>query len=99
MGNSYTHTEEALVAAEPDYRALQPEMVTDPNGNRAKVSFDTRGSSPDGITRQGGGSTFRGGSFDTFTTDLTPAQRIPDCVQRLPRKHGSCTPNNIVYIL
>ena len=29
--------------AEPDYRVLQPKMVTDPNGNRAEARFDALG--------------------------------------------------------
>ena len=31
------------VTAVNDYRVLQPRMLTDPNGNRAEVAFDTLG--------------------------------------------------------
>jgi len=31
------------VTSENDYRVLQPHLVTDPNGNRSKVAFDTLG--------------------------------------------------------
>jgi hypothetical protein len=39
-------TEDALgniVTANNDYRVLQPELVTDPNGNRSQVAFDALG--------------------------------------------------------
>jgi RHS repeat-associated protein len=41
-----THTSDALgntVTAKYDYRVLQPELITDPNGNRSRVTFDALG--------------------------------------------------------
>jgi RHS repeat-associated protein len=61
-------------AAEPDFRVLQPAMVTDPNGNRAEVRFDALGMPVGAALRGKTTGPIEGDSFDEFTTDLSPAQ-------------------------
>ncbi len=61
-------------SAEPDYRVLQPRMVTDPNGNRAEARFDALGMFAGTALRGKAAGPLEGDTFDSFTTDLTPAQ-------------------------
>lgn len=57
--------------AELDYRVLQPEKVTDPNGNRAEARFDALGMLAGTVLRGKVTGPIEGDSFDTFATDLT----------------------------
>jgi RHS repeat-associated protein len=61
-------------ASEPDYRVLQPGMVTDPNGNRAEARFDALGMLAGTALLGKAIGPSEGDSFDQFITDLTPAQ-------------------------
>jgi RHS repeat-associated protein len=61
-------------SAEQDYRALQPRMITDPNGNRAEAGFDALGMLAGTALRGKAAGPVEGDSFDKFTTDLTPQQ-------------------------
>jgi RHS repeat-associated protein len=60
--------------AEPDYRVLQPKMVTDPNGNRTEARFDALGMLAGTALRGKATGAIEGDSFDDFTTDITPTQ-------------------------
>jgi len=61
------------VAATNDYRVLQPTLLTDPNGNRAAVSFDVLGMVV-GTAVMGKISENLGDSLEGFTADLTQQQ-------------------------
>jgi RHS repeat-associated protein len=61
------------VAAINDYRVLQPTLVTDPNENRAAVSFDVLGLVAGTVVR-GKETEDLGDSFDAFAPDLSPPQ-------------------------
>jgi hypothetical protein len=52
---------------------LQPFRVTDPNGNRAEVAFDTLGLVA-GTAVMGKTTETKGDSLKEFVTDLTPEQ-------------------------
>ena len=60
--------------AESDYRVLQPKMVVDPNGNRMETRFDALGMLVGTAMMGKAAGPLEGDSFDSFTTDLTPAQ-------------------------
>ena len=60
--------------AEHDYRVLQPFRMTDPNGNRAEVAFDTLGLVA-GTAVMGKTTETKGDSLAGFVPDLTPQQR------------------------
>lgn len=61
------------VAATNDYRVLAPILITDPNGNRAAVSFDTLGMVA-GTAVMGKTTESVGDSLSGFTADLTQTQ-------------------------
>jgi RHS repeat-associated protein len=61
------------VRAQNDYRVLQPERVTDPNGNRAEVAFDALGMVAGTAVRGKTSETF-GDNLDDFDADLTQMQ-------------------------
>ena len=61
-------------AADPDYRVLRPKMVTNPNGNCTEARFDALGMLAGMAVRGKATGAVEGDSFDTFTTDLAPAQ-------------------------
>jgi RHS repeat-associated protein len=61
------------VAATNDYRVLQPALLTDPNGNRAAVSFDVLGMVT-GTAVMGKVSENLGDSLGGLTEDLTQQQ-------------------------
>jgi len=61
------------VMASNDYRALQPALVTDPNGNRAAVTFDTLGMVT-GTAVMGKANQTLGDSLSNFLPDLTDAE-------------------------
>lgn len=61
------------VAAQNDYRVLQPALLTDPNGNRTAACFDSLGMVA-GTAVMGKASESLGDSFATFTADLTQQQ-------------------------
>ena len=87
-------TEDAVenaVQAKNDYRVLQPNLITDPNGNRTEVAFDAMGmvagtavmgkgreNEPDGKRK--------GDLLDGFQPNLTQAQL--DAFMARPRKPG-----------
>jgi RHS repeat-associated protein len=59
-------------SAAHDYRVLQPELITDPNGNRTEARFDALGMlAGTAVCGKATGVT-EGDSFDTFTVDLAP---------------------------
>jgi RHS repeat-associated protein len=58
------------VAAKNDYRVLQPSLVTDPNGNRAGIAFDTLGMVA-GTAMMGKEAENLGDSLTGFRADLT----------------------------
>jgi RHS repeat-associated protein len=60
--------------ADHDYRLLQPFRVTDPNGNRAEVAFDTLGLVA-GTAVMGKATEVQGDSLAGFAPNLTPQQR------------------------
>jgi RHS repeat-associated protein len=60
--------------AEPDFRVLQPKMVTDPNGNRTEARFDALGMLAGTALRGKATGAVDGDSFDDLAADLTPAQ-------------------------
>jgi RHS repeat-associated protein len=57
-----------------DYRVLQPVLVTDPNGNRAQALFDAMGMLAGTAVQGKVAGPVEGDSFDSFVTDLSPAQ-------------------------
>ena len=61
------------VMADPDYRVLQPRLVTDPNRNRTEVRFDALGMVV-GTAVMGKSSENVGDSFAMFTADLTQSE-------------------------
>ncbi len=62
-----------------NYRTLQPEEITDPNGNRAQVAFDALGMVA-GTAVMGKFASTEGDSLDNFEADLTQ-QQIDDFSQ------------------
>jgi RHS repeat-associated protein len=62
------------VVADHDYRTLQPFRLTDPNGNRSEVAFDTMGLVAGTAIRGKAGET-QGDSLADFAANLTPEQR------------------------
>ena len=72
-----TQTTDALgnrTTADHDYRLLQPFRVTDPNGNRAEVAFDTLGLVA-GTAVMGKATETKGDSLAGFVPNLTSQQR------------------------
>jgi RHS repeat-associated protein len=66
-------TEDAVgnvVAAENDYRVLQPWRMTDPNGNRSEVRFDALGLIVGTAVMGKDGEPKQGDSFESFEADL-----------------------------
>jgi RHS repeat-associated protein len=62
------------VTADPNYRVLQPQRITDPNGNRTLARFDALGMLAGTALCGKQAGPVEGDSFDDFTTDLSPAQ-------------------------
>lgn len=60
-------------SATNDYRVLQPSLITDPNGNRAAVSFDVLGMVA-GLAVMGKTTENLGDSLDGFPSDLSQQQ-------------------------
>src|SRR5262249_33225104 len=96
-------TEDAVqntVTALPDYRVLQPKVMTDPNGNQSQVAFDALGLVAGTAVM---GKAGEGDSLDNFTADLPP-QQVDDFLAavdpRVPASSllGSAT-TRIVYDL
>jgi len=86
--------------AEQDYRVLQPFRLTDPNGNRAEVAFDTLGFVA-GSAVLGKASEALGDSLTGFAANLSPEQRLGFLVDPLTQAApllGSAT-TRIVYDL
>lgn len=70
-----THTRDALgntITARHDYRVLQPSLMTDPNGNRSEVAFDTLGMVV-GTAVMGKETESKGDSLNGFDADLDDA--------------------------
>ncbi|UIE37907.1 SpvB/TcaC N-terminal domain-containing protein [Leptodesmis sichuanensis] len=60
-----------VVTIENNYRVMQPWRITDPNGNRAQVAFDTLGMVVGtAVMGKVGDPTPQGDSLETFTPDL-----------------------------
>ncbi|MGY2488550.1 SpvB/TcaC N-terminal domain-containing protein [Cupriavidus sp. CP313] len=58
-----------------DYRVLQPRLVSDPNGNRAEVAFDTLGMvTGTAVMGKPHPAPVEGDTLSGFATDLTQAQ-------------------------
>jgi RHS repeat-associated protein len=88
------------VSADHDYRLLQPFRVTDPNGNRAEVAFDTLGLVA-GTAVMGKVTETQGDSLLGFVPDLTPQQRqdfLADPLRNAALLLGQAT-SRIVYDL
>ncbi|MGH9753406.1 MAG: SpvB/TcaC N-terminal domain-containing protein [Blastocatellia bacterium] len=62
------------VVADLDYRILQPFRLTDPNGNRSEVAFDTLGLVA-GTAVMGKAGENKGDSLADFAANLSPEQR------------------------
>jgi RHS repeat-associated protein len=98
-----SETRDALsnrVVAEQDYRVLQPFRVTDPNGNRGEVAFDTLGLLV-GTAVMGKVGETRGDSLADFATNLTTQQRdafLADPMTQAAALLGSAS-SRIVYDL
>ena len=60
-------------SAEHDYRVLQPNLITDPNGNRTAAHFDALGMLAGTAVQGKAAGPVEGDSFATFTDDLAPA--------------------------
>ncbi|MCP4289744.1 MAG: toxin, partial [Gammaproteobacteria bacterium] len=60
------------VIAENDYRVLQPELITDPNGNQSQVAFDALGLVAGTAIM---GKNGEGDSLENFKADLTQSER------------------------
>jgi Salmonella virulence plasmid 65kDa B protein/Insecticide toxin TcdB middle/C-terminal region/Insecticide toxin TcdB middle/N-terminal region len=56
-----------------DYRVLQPNLITDPNGNRSAAEFDALGMLAGTAVMGKAAGPVEGDSFDTFTIDLAPS--------------------------
>ncbi|MGW4339248.1 SpvB/TcaC N-terminal domain-containing protein [Rhodococcus koreensis] len=72
-----SHTSDHLgntVRAEHDYRLVQPFRMTDPNGNRTEVAFDTLGLVA-ATAVMGKKTETKGDSLEGFVPHLTPQQR------------------------
>jgi RHS repeat-associated protein len=65
------------VTALHNYRALQPRLMTDPNGNRSEARFDALGMVVGTAVMGKAAGPIEGDSFGSFTADLTP-QEIKD---------------------
>ena len=83
-------TEDALqntVTSENDYRVLQRRLITDPNGNRSQVAFDTLGLIAGTAVMAKASDPAEGDLLDaSFTADLTQAQ--VDAFIAQPRQPG-----------
>ncbi len=63
---------ENVVQVANNYRVMQPYLITDPNGNRAQVAFDTLGMVVGtAVMGKESDSETQGDSLKTFTPDLT----------------------------
>ncbi len=98
-----TRTSDALgneVTAVNDYLVLQPSEVTDPNGNRTQVAFDTLGMVA-GTAVMGKPEENLGDSLDGFKSDLTEAEILDHLENPLLNPHtilGRAT-SRLVYDL
>jgi RHS repeat-associated protein len=61
------------MSAVQDYRVLQPQLLTDPNGNRTAARFDALGMLAGTAVSGKATGPVEGDSFDNFTVDLAPA--------------------------
>ncbi len=89
---------ENRVTVEHDYRLLQPFRITDPNGNRAEVAFDTLGMVV-ATAVMGKATESQGDSLVDFVSDLTSEQRqqfLANPLDRAPHLLGSAS-TRIVY--
>jgi RHS repeat-associated protein len=85
-----TETRDGLgnrVTALNDYRVLQPRSVTDPNGNRAEVAFDTLGMVV-GTAAMGKVDEHKGDSLDGFAPDLDEATILAHLANPFADPHG-----------
>ena len=78
-----------IVATRNDYRVLQPSLLTDPNGNRSAVAFDTLGMVV-GTAVMGKAlpAPVEGDSLDGFEADLTEAVVLEHLADPLADPHA-----------
>lgn len=91
------------VSASYDYRVLQPQLVTDANGNRTEVRFDALGMLAATALRGKAAGAVEGDAFDNFTVDLAPADLAEFFVSANPNPvaatHLGSATTRIVYDL
>jgi RHS repeat-associated protein len=76
-----------VASAVYDYRVLQPRLMTDPNGNRAEVAFDTLGMVV-GTAVMGKTREVKGDSLDGFVADLDDATVLAHLADPLTDPHA-----------
>ena len=85
-----------------NYRTLQPEQITDPNGNRSQAKFDALGMVA-GTAIMGKASETLGDSFANFNADLTQAEIKAffdaDNPRSLATQHLGTATTRIIYDL
>jgi RHS repeat-associated protein len=85
-----TQTRDALgnsVTVRHDYRVLQPSLMTDPNGNRSEVAFDTLGMVV-GTAVMGKDTESKGDNLTGFTPDLDEATVLAHLSDPLANPHA-----------
>jgi hypothetical protein len=89
LGNRVTAGERTEAGIEPsiDYRVLQPELLTDPNGNRTAVACDTLGLVT-GTAVMGKRTENLGDSLEGFEADLTEAVTLEHLADPLSDPHA-----------
>jgi RHS repeat-associated protein len=85
-----TRDDDLNPATRLDYRVLQPYWVTDPNGNRTRVAFDTLGMVV-GTAVMGKPGENMGDSLDGFVADLTQVE--------IDEFHDSADPHGVAQAL
>jgi RHS repeat-associated protein len=75
------------VRSENDYRVMQPNLVTDPNGNRSAAAFDALGMVV-GVAMMGKEGEALGDSLDGFEPDLDEATVIAHLQNPFDNPHG-----------
>ncbi len=86
-----------------DYRVLQPHRLTDPNGNRSEARFDALGMLAGTAIMGKAEGPAEGDSFDSFVTDLPPAEIAAyfdaTAPAELARSHLGTATSRIIYDL
>ena len=90
------------IAIQNNYRTLQPEQITDPNGNRSQAKFDALGMVA-GTAVMGKATETLGDSFANFNADLTQAEIkaffAADNPRSLAIQHLGTATTRIIYDL